>query len=167
MAAFAVGHSSVGSSDVTSCQLSTSNFHRTNEAQDSEWIHLNVGGKRFTTTRKTLTKDPESFLFRLCQEDSGLVSEKDYTGAYLIDRDPSYFSPILNYLRHGKVVVDENILEEGVLEEAEFFNIKNLIRLLEERIKKRDLRNQLTENAIWHQNHGHQKVYRLLQCDNN
>merc|ERR1711915_632025 len=94
-----------------------------------EWVRLNVGGTLFMTTKTTLCKDPKSFLFRICQ---------DETGALLIDRDPKYFGPVLNYLRHGKLVIDKNVIEEGVLEEAEFYNITDLIKLLKERIHNRD-----------------------------
>ncbi|XP_053197659.1 BTB/POZ domain-containing protein KCTD2 [Scomber japonicus] len=125
------------------------------EKPGSRWVRLNVGGTYFITTKQTLCRDPKSFLFRLCQEDPDLDSDKDETGAYLIDRDPTYFGPILNYLRHGKLIMDKNLAEEGVLEEAEFYNIASLVRLVKERI--RDNENRTSQGPVKH-------VYRVLQC---
>uniref|UniRef100_A0AAV2LV47 Potassium channel tetramerisation-type BTB domain-containing protein n=1 Tax=Knipowitschia caucasica TaxID=637954 RepID=A0AAV2LV47_KNICA len=79
----------------------------------------------------------------------------DDTGAYVIDRDPTYFGPILNYLRHGKLVYNKELAEEGVLEEAEFYNITPLIKLIKERIVERDSKS--TQVPPKH-------VYRVLQC---
>lgn len=41
-----------------------------------KWVRLNVGGTTFCTTRVTLGRDPHSFLFRLCQGDPDLDSDK-------------------------------------------------------------------------------------------
>ncbi|TRY68881.1 hypothetical protein TCAL_05241 [Tigriopus californicus] len=141
-----------------------------------EWVCLNVGGTVFATTRTTLARDPASFLYRLVVTPttspahspaeagapglppalgSPLGSSRDAQGAFLIDRDPSYFSPVLNYLRHGKLVMDKSMAEEGVLEEAEFYNITGLIGLVKERIQQRD------QNCG---REGRNIVYRVLQC---
>merc|ERR1711872_536551 len=120
-----------------------------------EWVRMGVGDTLFMTTKTTLCKDPKSFLCRICQDETDLGSEKDETGAFLIDRDPKYFGPVLNYLRHGKLVIDKNIVEEGVLEEAEFYNVADMVKVLKERIHNRD-------NSFGKSNGKH--VYRVLQC---
>ncbi|XP_048450093.1 BTB/POZ domain-containing protein KCTD5-like [Rhincodon typus] len=79
---------------------------------NNKWVRLNVGGTHFLTTRQTLCREEKSFLYRLCQEEGELLSDRDETGAYLIDRDPTYFGPILNYLRHGKLVINKELAEE-------------------------------------------------------
>ena len=135
--------------------------------KDSRWVHLNVGGMLFITTRSTLVKDPETFFFPMCQENWDLSSTKDETGAYLIDRDPQYFGTILNYLRHGKLVLDKDVSEEGVLEEAEFFNIKPLIKLLKEKISIRDRDEEQVENAIIQECISPKHSNQVLQCGPN
>lgn len=108
-------------------------------ASSNNWVKLNVGGTYFLTTKQTLCRHPNSFLHRLCAEDPDLPSDKvrkwlhsgqrswcqvvtnqrtfwhsqDENGAYMIDRDPRYFGPVLNYLRHGKLIIDKDLLEEG------------------------------------------------------
>ncbi|XP_068439319.1 BTB/POZ domain-containing protein KCTD5 isoform X3 [Clinocottus analis] len=122
---------------------------------NGKWVRLNVGGTVFLTTRQTLLKEQTSFLYRLCQQQD-LHSDTDDSGAYVIDRDPTYFGPILNYLRHGKLVYNKELAEEGVLEEAEFYNITPLIKLIKERIVERD--SQATQQVP------PKHVYRVLQC---
>ncbi|XP_039882720.1 BTB/POZ domain-containing protein KCTD9-like isoform X1 [Simochromis diagramma] len=125
----------------------------------TDWLTLNVGGRCFTTTRSTLvSKEPESMLAHMFREKgehsftsagSGAcaacfnhahvsdvwANKRDRQGAYLIDRSPDYFEPILNYLRHGQLIINEGINPLGVLEEARFFGIEQLAEQLEALIK--------------------------------
>uniref|UniRef100_A0A673H9Z3 BTB/POZ domain-containing protein KCTD9 n=1 Tax=Sinocyclocheilus rhinocerous TaxID=307959 RepID=A0A673H9Z3_9TELE len=101
----------------------------------TDWITLNVGGRRFTTTRSTLVKEPESMLAHMFRDKDVWGNKQDEQGAYLIDRSPDYFEPILNYLRHGQLIISDGINLLGVLEEARFFGIERLAEQLEGVIK--------------------------------
>ncbi|XP_069023019.1 BTB/POZ domain-containing protein KCTD9b isoform X2 [Embiotoca jacksoni] len=102
----------------------------------TDWLTLNVGGRCFTTTRSTLvSKQPESMLAHMFREKDVWGNKQDTHGAYLIDRSPDYFEPILNYLRHGQLIINEGINPLGVLEEARFFGIEQLAEQLETLIK--------------------------------
>lgn len=127
-----------------------------NGGSANQWVRLNVGGTTFMTTKTTLSRDTNSFLARLIRDDSDLISDRDETGAFLIDRDPRYFGPVLNYLRHGKLVLD-GLCEEGVLEEAEFYNITHLIALVRESLARREQRPSSDKK----------RVYRVIQCQEN
>ncbi|KAM6979900.1 BTB/POZ domain-containing protein KCTD3 [Aplochiton taeniatus] len=92
-----------------------------------EIIQLNVGGTRFSTSRQTLTWVPDSFFSSLL---SGRISTlRDEAGAIFIDRDPTAFSPILNFLRTKEL--DLRGVNISVLRhEAEFYGITPLVRRL-------------------------------------
>ncbi|XP_049559880.1 SH3KBP1-binding protein 1 isoform X3 [Orcinus orca] len=93
-----------------------------------EVIHLNVGGKRFSTSRQTLTWIPDSFFSSLL---SGRISTlKDETGAIFIDRDPTVFAPILNFLR-TKELDPRGIHGSSLLHEAQFYGLTPLVRRLQ------------------------------------
>nr|XP_046246035.1 SH3KBP1-binding protein 1 [Scatophagus argus] len=99
-----------------------------NPARSGDIIHLNVGGKRFSTSRQTLTWVPDSFFSSLL---SGRISTlKDETGAIFIDRDPSLFATILNFLR-TKELHPRSISVHMLMHEAEFYGITPLVRKLQ------------------------------------
>jgi len=54
--------------------LTNIKFHSKLFDTKSDWILLNVGGRHFLTTRSTLSKE-QSFLSRLCQDESDLKTD--------------------------------------------------------------------------------------------
>ncbi|CAG0893495.1 unnamed protein product [Cyprideis torosa] len=94
-------------------------------------IRLNVGGTRFFTSRQTLTWVPESFFTALLN--GRIASLKDETGAYFIDRDPSLFALILNFLRTKQISLPPDLSPSwlsSLRHEAEFFSLTPLIHRL-------------------------------------
>ncbi len=68
-----------------------------------------------------LNREPESLLSRMFDPDSQIQpSCFDPSGAYLIDRDAKYFSPLLNYLRTGRLIIDPNLNIQGIKLEYNF-----------------------------------------------
>nr|XP_042696429.1 SH3KBP1-binding protein 1-like [Chrysemys picta bellii] len=77
----------------------------------------------FSTSRQTLTWISDSFFSSLL---SGRISTlKDETGAIFIDRDPTVFAPILNFLR-TKELDPRGVNISLLLHEAEFYGITPL-----------------------------------------
>ena len=93
-----------------------------------EIVNLNVGGRKFATTKFTLLSINDTFFTVLL---SGRIpSYKDDSGAIFIDRDPELFSIILNYLRTSQLfnVTENNV--DVLKHEAEFYGIAPLVHKL-------------------------------------
>ena len=69
----------------------------------SSIVNLHVGGRRFTTSLQTLTKDPDSMLAAMFSGKLEVTPLED--GAFFIDRDGKHFRFILNYICTGKLTL--------------------------------------------------------------
>ncbi|KAL9538235.1 hypothetical protein MBANPS3_011088 [Mucor bainieri] len=67
----------------------------------SEKVRLNVGGNMFETSLSTLRRDTNSLLATMFSGRHLISAESD--GSYFIDRDPSHFRLVLNYLRDLRI----------------------------------------------------------------
>ena len=93
-------------------------------------VTLDVGGRHFATSRKTLLKDKESLLTFLLQ---------DGKKHYFIDRDGAHFRYILNYLREDckislAILPRENRYLLELRNECVYYKLAGLERLVETRI---------------------------------
>eukprot|EP00741_Cyanophora_paradoxa_P004403 tig00000802_g4274.t1 len=103
---------------------------------------LNVGGQVFETLLKTLEVPGSRF------EEDNVSSFVQSAGVPFYDRDPRYFQFVLNYLRTKKVIVEDSMLLEGVLEEAEFFKLPELAEAVRARIAARDGRGRSGPSSV-------------------
>ncbi|XP_034112943.1 BTB/POZ domain-containing protein KCTD3 [Drosophila albomicans] len=93
----------------------------------SDLVNLNVGGQRFSTSRQTLTWIPDTFFTALL---SGRISSlRDEHNAIFIDRDPTLFSIILNYLRTKDIDIKHCEIR-ALRHEAEYYGITPLTKRL-------------------------------------
>lgn len=88
-------------------------------------VKLNIGGHKFCTTSSTLTKYPNTFFTSLLQ--GRIPTTKDEDGAYFVDRDGQFFSPILTWLRTSEISFPNTMSKDDVLREAVFYSLQPLI----------------------------------------
>ena len=101
-----------------------------------EWVKLNVGGTIFCTSQRTLKKYPSCFLNNLLQASPDNIAPYiDESGAFLIDRDPRYFSIFLNFMRSDCIYLQGDLSESAIIAEAEFFNIPGLLDEVKQKLK--------------------------------
>jgi len=83
-------------------------------------VELNVGGQVFATSPALLPR-------------LNIILQSDSEGRYFVDRDPTHFRWILNFLRDGKIdsrPEDQFHLDELIIE-ARYYKIPELISLLQ------------------------------------
>jgi len=86
-------------------------------------IVLNVGGKYFTTSLAALRSKTGTLLEEMFQKNTSTTCTAD--GSFFIDRDPSTFGYVLQYLRNDEMLVrskDKGVRLQ-VLEDAEYFQL--------------------------------------------
>jgi len=85
-------------------------------------IILNVGGTNFSTTRATLRTESGTFFEKKFRWSNTTCSED---GTFFIDRNPTTFEYILEFLRAGDIIVEsrDTDLRLQLLEDAEFFEL--------------------------------------------
>ena len=81
-------------------------------------IILNVGGKRFETSRQTLTSVPDTYLASMFSGRFELAPDAE-DGSYFIDRDPKHFNLVLNYLRDSGSSNNKASVKAGTMDEHE------------------------------------------------
>ena len=111
-------------------------------------LKVDVGGQIFKTNVNTLCKYPNSMLCAMFSHtNSGLTPmPKTEKGHFFLDADPIYFRVILNWLRLGKVTLDNPGLLKGTMALAEYFGLDELTEELKV-IEKKNNSNVVTIKA--------------------
>ncbi|GMT14315.1 hypothetical protein PFISCL1PPCAC_5612 [Pristionchus fissidentatus] len=110
-----------------SMDRSTSSSTASTKTVNDGRVRLNIGGQVFETTKFTLKRIPETVL-------STVVESRwsaDGSTEIFIDRDPTHFTRILNFLRDGDSFIlpkDEDLVEE-IRKEAQFYQIQDLLNI--------------------------------------
>lgn len=113
-------------------------------SENGSIIILQVGERRFTTFRSTLTEQSDFFKARLS---GNWATEQLEDGAYFIDADPTLFEHILGYLRRGMFPLFYDVKNGHchhryleLLEEARYFQIPKLIKWLDLKVYRHVLK---------------------------
>lgn len=100
-------------------------------ANREEILTINVGGTKYTTFMKTLTKYKESKLAKLCTDAQG--DPRDAEGNLFIDRDGDLFKYVLRFLQTGKLNLPERFSDTDALAvEASYYGLEQLKKEIEQ-----------------------------------
>ena len=96
------------------------------EINSDNRVYLDVGGRRFTTTIKTLTQQANSLFFRRLINEKWSIDTNSFDNPIFIDRDGNLFDFILRYLRTSEINLDDKNIQKDLLIEAKYYKLQNL-----------------------------------------
>lgn len=107
-------------------KLKATIHNRSPTNSQNDVITVNVGGTRFDTLKGTLSAEKGTFFYSMLN-DERFKSEEN--GEFFVDRDPKWFSTILNFYRKKKVRLSHLELFEicEIIDELEFYHTDNLL----------------------------------------
>ena len=128
-------------------------------------LKLDIGGQLFKTNIQTLCKYPDSMLCAMFSHtDSGLIPmPKTEKGHFFLDADPTYFRVVLNWLRLGKVTLDNPGLLKGTMALAEYFGLDELTEELKVIEKKNDIKS-FPEKLYFCTEEGIHNIHSMSKC---
>ncbi|KAJ8024675.1 BTB/POZ domain-containing protein KCTD6 [Holothuria leucospilota] len=95
------------------------------EQDEDRCIYLNIGGKKYKTSAKTIRKYPDSKLAKML--DNTIPNLLDKKGRYFIDRNGEHFQYVLDYMRLGELNLPADSPLCIMLEkEAKFFELPEM-----------------------------------------
>lgn len=115
---------------ITGTKIVTANLRRIADGSNHEIIELNVGGKSFSTTLRTLRRFPGSYLEVMFSGRHEKPALQGPDGSFFIDRSGTYFQYILDFLRVECVVSLPlgDAAQEELAIEADFYGLHQLVK---------------------------------------
>jgi hypothetical protein len=100
-------------------------------ASDPNIVEINVGGEIFVTTIQTLGREASVLMAMISGQ---IQSRRDTQNRLFIDRDPTHFRWILNYLRDGYLITLPSSVQDRLelLHEARCFRLQGLVTFIEQ-----------------------------------
>lgn len=97
-------------------------------------VQLNMGGHYFSTTRATLLQSGSSYFARLLEDDNDddvcmTGALRDEQGRLFIDRDPTLFAQILDYLRNLDNFSVDSQERDKLHKEALYYQLDGLVEM--------------------------------------
>jgi len=93
----------------------------------NQQVFLNIGGGVFITSAETLVRYSAGLLAQIAVE----AKNQSTIRTFFIDRDPTHFRTILNYLRNGAPLLPDDTLQLKELQrEAQYYGLLELDNLI-------------------------------------